>query len=288
MPPIRIALLTTVAMIAFAANSVLCRMSLGNELIDAASFTTIRLISGSLCLLLIMFSRNICWRPSQPQWTPVLSLLTYMVCFSFAYQSLSAGTGALLLFGCVQLTMIGTAIFKGEQLSLRGWLGLTLALCGLIYLLFPGIEAPDPLYSLLMATAGLAWGIYSLWGSQGGDPTESTTKNFLYATPMGLLVSLASFSELSISWQGALLAIASGAIASGIGYAIWYTVLKDIQSATAAIVQLSVPALATLGGAVLLAEPISIRIVLATTLTIGGIALFLTRKVNGLQAARKY
>lgn len=264
-------------MLAFAANSVLCRMSLGSGLIDAASFTSIRLVSGSLCLLLIVLLREPSWRPGRPQATPVLALLTYMICFSFAYQSLSTGTGALLLFGCVQLTMIGTAIYRGEHLSLRGWSGLALASGGLVYLLLPGVQAPALGYSLLMAIAGLAWGIYSLWGAQGSDPTQSTAKNFVYATPLALLASLVSLEQVSLSTEGVLLAVASGAIASGIGYAIWYTVLKDIQAASAAIVQLSVPALATMGGVILLSEPLGLRIVLATLLTIGGIALFLTR-----------
>jgi len=265
-------------MVAFAANSVLCRMSLGDQAIDAASFTSIRLISGSLCLLCIVLYRNSEWRPSQPHWPSILSLFVYMICFSFAYQSLSAGAGALLLFGCVQLTMIGTAIYRGTSISLRGWCGLLLAVTGLIYLLLPGAESPSPLYAGLMALAGVGWGIYSLLGARGGDPTEATTKNFLYAVPLALLVSLVSLDSVSISGTGLVLAILSGAVASGIGYAIWYTVLKEIPATSAAIVQLSVPALATLGGVILLAEPMSLRIVLATTLTIGGIALFLTRK----------
>lgn len=277
---LKITLLTVLAMIAFAANSVLCRISLGNDLIDAASFTTIRLVSGTICLLVIVISRNGQLRLGAPRWAPILALFAYMACFSFAYQSLSAGTGALLLFGFVQLTMISVAIYKGERLPLRAWGGLLLALAGLVYLVLPGVAAPDPLYCVLMALAGFAWGAYSLLGNQGDDATISTATNFLYAAPLAILVSLFYSSSLSITWQGCLLAAASGAIASGIGYAIWYTVLKEIKASSAAIVQLSVPALATLGGALLLAEPLNLRIVLATTLTIGGIALFLTRTTS--------
>ena len=270
-----IVILAVTAMVAFAANSVLCRMALGAGLIDAASFSSIRLLSGTLCLLLIVFFRLARWRPAKPNWIAVVALCAYMLCFSFAYRSLSAGTGALLLFGCVQLTMIGTAIFRGERLPALGWFGLAIAIGGLVYLLLPGVEAPDPRYSALMAIAGVAWGVYSLLGAQGTDPTSATANNFLYATPIALVVSVVDLSNFYLTWQGAWLAIGSGAIASGMGYAIWYAVLTRIQTTTAAILQLSVPALATLGGVLLLAEPLTLRILFATALTIGGIALFL-------------
>lgn len=278
--PAQIVLLTALAMLAFAANSVLCRLALGSGLIDAASFTTIRLLSGTLCLLAIVVLRNPQWRPQPPKWTPILALYAYMACFSFAYQELSAGTGALLLFGCVQFTMIGTAIYKGERLSGRAWIGLLLALGGLVYLVLPGIEAPDPAYSLLMAIAGVAWGLYSLSGIQGSDPTSATANNFLYALPIAVGVSLLVSHSQAITWQGVALATVSGAIASGIGYAIWYRVLTQIKASNAAIVQLCVPALATIGGVLLLAEPASLRLMLATLLTIGGIALFLTKPTD--------
>lgn len=264
-------------MIAFAANSVLCRLALGQGLIDAASFTTLRLGSGTLCLLCLVVMRNPRWRPQAPKWIPILALFAYMACFSFAYLKLSAGTGALILFGCVQFTMIGSAIYKGEQLAAQAWVGILLALSGMVYLVLPGIEAPDPAYSLLMAIAGIAWGLYSLSGMQGSDPTSATANNFFYALPIAAGVSLLASHNLSITWQGAALAIASGAIASGIGYAIWYRVLPQIKASNAAIVQLSVPALATIGGVIFLAEPASLRLVFATLLTIGGISLFLTR-----------
>ena len=270
-----IVILAVTAMVAFAANSVLCRMALGAGLIDAASFSSIRLLSGTLCLLLIVFFRPARWRPAKPNWIAVVALCAYILCFSFAYRSLSAGTGALLLFGCVQLTMIGTAIFRGERLPALGWFGLAIAIGGLVYLLLPGVEAPDPRYSALMAIAGVAWGVYSLLGAQGTDPTSATANNFLYATPIALVVSVVDLSNFYLTWQGAWLAMGSGAIASGMGYAIWYAVLTRIQTTTAAILQLSVPALATLGGVLLLAEPLTSRMLLATALTIGGIALFL-------------
>jgi len=275
--PAQIVLLTSLAMIAFAANSILCRLALGSDLIDAASFTTVRLVSGSLCLLAIVLVRNPHWRPQPPKWSPVLTLFGYMACFSFAYQGLSAGIGALLLFGCVQLTMVSAAVYKGERLPARAWIGLLLALGGLVYLVLPGLEAPDPISSVLMAIAGIAWGLYSLNGIQGGDPTSATANNFLYAMPIAIGISLLASHNLSISWRGFYLAVASGALASGVGYALWYRVLTHIKASSAAIVQLSVPALATMGGIALLAEPASLRLALATTLTIGGIALFLTQ-----------
>lgn len=275
-----IAVLTGIAMLAFAANSVLCRVSLGTDLIDAASFTTVRLLSGAVCLLLIVSIQEKNWRPTRPDWPSVLALYVYMICFSYAYRSLSTGTGALLLFGFVQLTMIGTAIYRGERLKTLGWTGLLIATGGLIYLVLPGVEAPDPKYAALMAIAGLAWGAYSLLGIRGDAPTSSTANNFLYATPLAVLFSILDSNNLHITWQGGLLGIASGAIASGLGYAIWYTALKHIRATTAAIVQLSVPALATLGGVILLGELLTLRIVFATMLTLGGVAIFLARPAS--------
>ena len=274
---VKIMFLTGIAMLAFAANSILCRMSLGSGLIDAASFTTIRLVSGALCLVAIVSLREPRWRPGRPNWLAVLSLYAYMACFSFAYRSLTAGTGALLLFGFVQLTMIAVAVIRGERLSLSSWIGMALAMAGMVYLVMPGIEAPDPAYSALMAMAGLAWGAYSLLGIGKGDHTTSTASNFLYATPLAALGSLIESDNVFLSWQGCLLAVVSGAIASGMGYAIWYRVLKSIKAASAAVVQLSVPALATLGGVVLLAEPLTSRTVAATALTIGGIYIAVKR-----------
>lgn len=278
MSPVRVVVLTSAAMVAFAANSILCRMSLGAGHIDASSFTSIRLLSGTVCLLLIVGWRDRSIALGRPRAAGVAALFIYMIGFSFAYQSLSAGTGALLLFGFVQLTMLGIAAYRGERWPGLAWAGMLMAVCGLVYLLLPGVEAPDPLYSAFMASAGIAWGIYSILGAAGDDPTRSTARNFLYATPLALLVSFFDLHQMVLSWEGVVLAIASGAIASGIGYAIWYTALEYIRASSAAIIQLSVPALATLGGVLLLAEPLNMRIVLATALIISGIALALTRR----------
>ena len=270
--------LTVAAMAAFAANSVLCRMSLGNNLIDATSFTAIRIVSGAICLVVISMMRNTEWRPAKPNWLPILSLFTYMACFSFAYQSLSTGTGALLLFGFVQLTMIAAALFTGERLSGWSWFGLSVAIGGMIYLVLPGLEAPDPFNSILMAIAGMAWGAYSLFGMGQGDATSATANNFLYAIPLAILWCIFRNDDLFLTYHGTLLAAISGAVTSGVGYAIWYKALKGITASTASIVQLSVPALATLGGVALLSEPLNLRIAVSIALTLSGIAIVIIHR----------
>jgi drug/metabolite transporter (DMT)-like permease len=201
-----------------------------------------------------------------------------MIFFSFAYLSLSAGTGALLLFGSVQLTMILAALRAGEQFTLWSWAGLLLAVAGLVYLVSPGITAPDPLGAVFMVVAGLAWGLYSLVGRRAGNPLESTANNFILAAPMGIAVSLLFIGDLQLSNRGLLLAIASGSIASGIGYVTWYAALKGLTSASAATVQLSVPVIAAVGGVLMLAEPVTLRLVLASAATLGGIALVLLKR----------
>jgi drug/metabolite transporter (DMT)-like permease len=262
-------------MVAFAANSVLCRMSLGQELIDPTSFTTVRVASGALCLAVIIFLRDKKLQLGAPRGLSVLSLFAYMVCFSFAYVSLSTGTGALLLFGFVQFTMISVGLIRGERLSLLSWLGLMIAVAGLIYLLLPGVEAPDLGHSVLMAAAGIAWGAYSLLGKGAADPTASTASNFIYATPLALIASIAFLDGSLLTQQGIILAAISGAVTSGLGYAIWYRALQGISATSAAVVQLSVPAIATFGGVIFMSESLNHRVVLATVLTLGGIALVL-------------
>jgi len=215
--------LTTVAMIAFAANSLLCRQALGDTLIDAATFTTVRVVAGALTLVLIVMLRR---RPRQASqrgtgdWRSAAMLFTYMAFFSFAYLSLSAGTGALILFGAVQLTMFVTALRQGEHFPLPSWAGLTLAVAGLVYLVSPGVTAPDPLGAVLMAVAGVAWGFYSLLGRGVADPLEATARNFVYSVPLVGLVSLVFIGDFSPSAAGLVLAVASGAVASGCGY-VW-------------------------------------------------------------------
>jgi drug/metabolite transporter (DMT)-like permease len=281
-------LLTVVAMLAFAANSLLCRLALGDEQIDAASFTTVRVVSGAITLVLFMLPR---WRRGEHKarfdWGAALMLFAYMIFFSFAYLSLSAGTGALLLFGSVQLTMLFAALRAGERFTPWSWTGLLLAVAGLVYLVSPGITAPDPLGAVFMIVAGLAWGLYSLVGRRAGNPLESTANNFILAAPMGIAVSLLFIAELQLSARGLLLAVASGSVASGLGYVTWYAALRGLTSTRAATVQLSVPVIAAVGGVLMLAEPVTLRLVLASTATLGGIALVLLQRSARDQSQRK-
>ena len=269
--------LTAAAMVAFAANSILCRLALGLGLIDAASFATIRTISGALVLAGILLLRQ---KPvtARPNWRSVLALYLYMVFFAFAYLSLSAGTGALILFGAVQLTMFTVALRHGEHFPAVSWAGLALAIGGLVYLVSPGLTAPDPLGAALMTVAGIAWGAYSLVGRSAADPTEATAHNFLYAVPLVVATSLVFLGDVEVTAAGAGYAVASGAVASGIGYAIWYTALKGLTGTAAATVQLSVPVIAAVGGVLLLSEAVTLRLVVASAATLGGVALVLTQR----------
>ncbi len=274
----RTVLLTVVAMLAFAANSLLCRLALGQELIDAASFTTVRVLSGAVTLALIVLLRRRGRDRGKADWRTVAMLFTYMAFFSFAYLSLGAGTGALILFGAVQLTMFIVALSEGEHFPLLSWAGLTLALLGLIYLVLPGVSAPDPLGAVLMAVAGIAWGFYSLLGRGAADPLEATARNFVYSVPFVLLVSLFFFRDFSSSANGLALAVASGAIASGCGYVIWYAALPSLTATRAATVQLSVPVIAAFGGVVVLSEQVTLRLLVASAATLGGVAIVLAQR----------
>ncbi len=267
-------------MLAFAANSILCRLALGAELIDAASFTSIRIISGAVMLGLIVFPR---WRAHgrpRADWRAVAALFAYMICFSMAYLSLSAGTGALVLFGAVQLTMFVVALRSGEPFSAISWVGLSVAIAGLVYLVLPGVTAPDPIGALLMTLAGIAWGVYSLLGRNSGDPMESTAYNFIYSVPLAVAASIIFIADFRLTMTGALLAVASGAVASGLGYFVWYAALRELSVIRAATVQLSVPIIAAFGGVMLLAEDLSLRLLVASAATLGGVAVVLSQKAT--------
>jgi drug/metabolite transporter (DMT)-like permease len=273
----RIIILTSLAMIAFAGNSLLCRAALKHTGIDAASFTTIRLISGALMLWLVVRVRS-GTHSGSGNWLSAFALFVYAAGFSFAYVSLPAATGALLLFGAVQATMIVHGIWAGERMQKLQLLGLVLALAGLVGLLLPGLSAPPVIGSLLMLGAGVAWGIYSLRGRGEGDPTRVTAGNFLRAVPIAAALSVIMFDRTSLDSAGFWYAVASGAFASGIGYAIWYTALPALKAAKAATVQLSVPVIAALGGIVFLGEPLTLRLVLSSAAILGGIALVILEK----------
>ena len=271
--------LTALAMLAFAGNSLLCRMALKTTAIDPASFTTLRLVSGALVLwLLVRVRERRGTYAAGGNWPSALALFAYAAGFSFAYVSLSAATGALLLFGAVQATMIGHGLWAGERFQRLQWVGLVLALAGLLGLLLPGLSAPPLAGALLMLGAGVAWGIYSLRGKGAGDATRVTAGNFLRAAPLAALLSVAMLHSASVDSAGVWYALASGAFASGMGYAIWYTALPALKATQAATVQLSVPVIAAAGGVVLLAEPLSLRLVLASVAILGGIALVILEK----------
>jgi drug/metabolite transporter (DMT)-like permease len=264
-------------MLAFASNSLLCRVALKQTGIDAASFATIRLISGAVMLWLVVKIRR------GPQtgggnWLSALSLFVYAAGFSFAYINLPTAVGALLLFGAVQATMIGYGIWSGERLRGLQFAGLMLAFGGLIGLLLPGLSAPPLSGSILMLCAGAAWGMYSLRGKGAGDPTSVTAGNFMRAALIAAVISIMMYQGASLNNSGVWYAILSGALASGIGYVIWYTALPDLKAANAATVQLSVPVIAALGGVVFLGEPVSMRLVLASISILGGIAMVILEK----------
>ena len=269
--------LTLLSMIAFAGNSLLCRMALKSTAIDAASFTTVRMLSAALVLGLLIGFKPSVYRNSG-NWPSALALFAYAAGFSFAYINLSTGTGALLLFSAVQATMIGFGIYKGERLV--GWrlTGFLLALGGLIILLLPGLSAPPLASALSMVVAGIAWGIYSLRGKGVGSPVAATAGNFLRTVPMTAALSLLMLPQMSLAVDGLVLAVLSGALTSGLGYAIWYGVLPFLKSTTAATVQLGVPVIAALGGVLLLGEPLAGRLVAASVAIVVGIWLVIHQR----------
>jgi drug/metabolite transporter (DMT)-like permease len=275
--PSRAAVLTstTLALLAFAANSLFCRLALGGAQIDAASFTLVRLLSGALALVVICAAQR---KAGRAFWRldamSAAALFVYAAPFSFAYRDLTAGTGALLLFGAVQTTMIGTGLFRGERPAPAEWLGLIVAIAGLGWLVLPGLSAPPPRGAALMLLAGVAWGIYSLRGRRtGADPLQRTAANFIWSVPLAALLPLASPETEHFTSKGMVLAILSGALASGVGYAVWYSVLPRLTATRAATVQLTVPVIAALGGALILSEAISSRLLIAAVLVLGGVAL---------------
>jgi drug/metabolite transporter (DMT)-like permease len=270
----RIFFYTAFALVCFALNSILCRLALRAGEADAASFTAVRLTTGALVLLaIVFFAGKSEGKLKSGNWFSAFFLFAYAICFSFAYLDLTAATGALVLFGSVQLTMIGAALAKGERPRLPEWAGFATAFGGLVYLVFPGLAAPPAASSALMIAAGAAWGFYSLRGRASADPLAETAGNFLRAAPLGVLTAIPFLPQFHLSPQGFLYAALSGAVASGLGYAVWYAALRFHTATRAAVLQLMVPALAALGGVIFLAEELSLRILLASALILGGIAL---------------
>ena len=278
-PLLRAVAYTSIAMLAFAGNSILCRMALRDGAIDPASFTSVRLLSGALALLLIvrLTSKDSSVR-EHGNWTSAFVLFIYAACFSYAYISLSAGAGALILFGFVQGTMIAMALWSGDRPNVSEWLGWLLAFGGLVWLLIPGIEAPATVGATLMALAGIAWGVYSIRGRKQTNALLSTCSNFVYSIAFVIILTAITISSADVTGRGILLAVISGAITSGVGYVIWYAALNYLRTMQAALVQLSVPAIAAAGGVILLAEPVSLRLLTSGALILGGISLALVQK----------
>ena len=278
----RAATLTLAALCAFAANSILCRLALGAGAIDAASYATVRLLSGAVFLAILAAARP-AGGLRRGSWGSAAALFAYAVPFSFAYRTLTAGTGALILFAAVQATMISAGLARGERLRAVGWVGFALALAGLGWLVRPGLAAPSPVGAALMASAGIAWGIYSLRGRRSENPLADTAGNFARAAALAAVVSAAAFSSAHANGRGILLAALSGAIASGAGYAVWYAALPLLAATTAATVQLAVPVLAAAGGIVFLGERATVRLAFASAAILGGVAL----AVAGRSAPRR-
>ena len=268
----RVIFLTAFALLAFAFNSILCRLALRGGEADAAGFAIVRLASGAITLLLI----SLATRKSNVRagsWLSALWLAAYAICFSLAYLGLTAGTGALILFGSVQLTMLAVAIARGERPPILEWLGIAVAIGGLVYLVLPGLAAPPLNSSLLMAVAGASWGFYTLRGKRSGDPLADTTGNFVRTLIVVPILAIVFWASLHLTPQGALLAILSGAVASGIGYSVWYAALKHHTATRAAVLQLSAPVIAAALGVFFLAEVANVRLMIAGSLVLGGIAL---------------
>ncbi len=286
-------LLTVLALLAFAGNSVLCRLALNDNIIDAASFTSIRLFSGAIFLLLLI-SINVHKSPQKiinikaGSWLSALFLFIYAGAFSYAYISLDTGIGALILFGSVQVTMILSDIFKGKKLLLAEWLGLIIAFIGLIILLMPSASAPSLTGFLLMAISGIAWGFYTLAGRGSKTPLVDTTNNFLRTLPFIGLLMLLTLSHIELSNEGILLAVMSGTVTSGLGYAIWYSALSGLTVKHAAIIQLSVPVIAAIGGVIFSNETINIELITSSFLVLGGVLTVIMGKQSMERLQRAY
>jgi len=271
-------MLTSLALMAFAANSILCRFALGESSIDPASFTSIRLLSGALSLFIIVSLRRQA-TPTKPPTAklsskyPPLMLFIYASTFSFAYTSLNTGTGALILYGAVQISMLSLSIIQGHRPQISEWFGVSIAFAGFVYLMLPGADMPSLQGFVWMSLSGIAWGIYSIMGKQSQAPLRDTQRNFLYTLPLIGILSLSFISQSHLSNQGILLAISSGALASGVGYVVWYAALAGLSASLAAAVQLFVPILAALGGVLWMGESITSRFILAAMMILGGIFL---------------
>lgn len=270
---IRTTVFTALALVAFAANSVLCRLALGGKAIDAPSFTSIRLLSGALVLLVILGVTKRNGSATKDSWSATLMLFSYALTFSFAFITLDTATGALILFSSVQITMILLSLIAGNRLHVIEWLGVAVAFLGFLYLVLPGVTRPSVTGFLLMTLAGISWAVYTLKGRGSVNPLSDTAYNFARSIPLVLALVALTYQKAQLSAEGILLAAISGGLTSGIGYTIWYTALGGLSATQAAVVQLSVPVIAALGGVILVAEQLSLRLMIAASLILGGILM---------------
>ncbi len=275
--PLRLTVLVVLALLGFAANSVLARLALGNGSIGAIGYTGVRLLAGAITLAALVTARR------QPlkiramlntpmRWQAAAALFVYALAFSAAYLMLGAGTGALILFATVQFTILGWALRKGDKPGPAALLGLAAALAGFVYLVLPGLRAPDPVGAALMLVAGIAWAVYTLLGRGSAEPLRDSAQNFILTLPVAVICLISLVFE-PWTWSGIGWAVASGAIASGVGYAIWYAALPSLSRAQSGIVQLCVPAIAAAAGIALLGEAPTLRLGIATVLILGGVAV---------------
>lgn len=277
--------LTFFALTAFAANSVLCRLALGQESIDAAGFTLIRLLSGILMLGLILLLKGDVKFPTvldkdkmQGSWLAAAMLFGYAITFSYAYITLDTATGALILFASVQISMILLSVIAGSRLHLSEWIGLLMAFAGFVYLILPGLSTPSLEGFILMVVSGIAWGVYTLKGKGSKNPLGDTAWNFIRTLPLLIILFVFSYTSLDVSPEGVMYAVLSGALASGVGYSIWYAALKGLSSTQAAVLQLLVPIIAAFGGVIFVAEPVTARLMISATIILGGILLVVLGK----------
>ena len=275
----QLVLLTTLTMIAFAANSVFARLALADNAMDPSSYTLIRLASGALMLALLVFRSSLADAISKHGNLPAAAaLFVYAAGFSFAYLALDTGMGALILFACVQATMIGWAVFTGDRPNALEWLGICIALAAFVGLVSPGLTAPDPIGTALMVAAGIGWGIYSLIGRKAENPLKATAGNFVLSVPIAVALIIIFHREVSVTQFGLVMAVASGAITSALGYALWYRCLPQLSPTQAAVVQLTVPAIATLGGILFSSEQLTLRLAVFSVLILGGVAITILAK----------
>jgi|TARA_B110000037_G_scaffold167679_1_gene189931 drug/metabolite transporter (DMT)-like permease len=270
----KIFILTSLALIAFAANSVLCRLALGNNVIDASSFTIIRLLAGAIVLFcIVLFSKGKTSTTSKGSLLSSFMLFLYAITFSFAYLSLDTGTGALILFGAVQITIIIHTLLSGNKLRPLEWLGVIISFLGFIYLISPGVSSPSIIGFILMTIAGISWGIYTIKGQTSKNPLRDTTYNFIKTLPFITILYIATMTQSNYSTEGILLAVIAGGVTSGIGYTIWYMAIRGLSSIQSAVLQLLVPVIAAFSGVIFISEIITVRLTVSSILILGGVLI---------------